>query len=238
MAISALIGTDAPKAIKDALREYGFALYELERDRSLPSPIASHADTIAFTLGKKIFISKDYLSRLPSLYSTLADSGFDVIGCEKSLGSRYPEDIAYNVATVGKTAFGKFDFVAAEIKEELIKSGFSLCNVKQGYAKCSTLVLNESALITADAGIAKAARECEIEVLLVSEAKNEIALAGYAHGFIGGASGVLRDTVFFCGNAKLHPDFEKIKGFCEGKGIKIVSLCSSPIYDVGGILFL
>ena len=44
-------------------------------------------------------------------------------------------------------------------------------------------------------------------------------------------------TVFFCGDAKKHQDYDKIYDFCSACGYEIISLSDEPLYDVGTIFF-
>ena len=56
--------------------------------------------------------------------------------------------------------------------------------VKQGYAKCSTVLVNEQACITADTSIAAAVKQCGLDVLQIRPGFVE--LPGYPYGFLGG----------------------------------------------------
>ena len=238
MSLLALIGVDAPKEIKNALLARGFELFELARYGRLPLPIRSHADTLIFTLENKIFVSRAYFEENRTLFDILEKRGCSIIPCECELGGEYPEDIAFNVATVGRYAFGRFDFVAQEIKRELVDRGYALIDVKQGYAKCSTAIISDNAIITADSGIAKKASSLGIDVLKVSAAEGAIELEGYGYGFIGGACALFENTLYSCGNIELHPDYEAIKTFCNAHGVSLCSLTDGKLYDVGGILFI
>jgi hypothetical protein len=238
MSTLALIGIHAPKKIKNALSALGFEIFELEPDVRLPLPIRSHADTLIFTLEDKIFVSRAYFENNPALFEELKALGYIIVPCECELGSEYPKDIAFNVATVGKYAFGRFDFVVDEIKRELVDRGYTLIDVKQGYAKCSTAIISDNAIITADSGIAQKATSLGIDVLKVSAAEGMIELEGYGYGFIGGACALFDNTLYFCGNIELHPDFEAIRDFCEAHGVALCSLSDGKLYDVGGILFI
>ena len=238
MSLLALIGVDAPKEIKNALLARGFELFVLARDGQLPLPIRSHADTLIFALEDKIFVSRAYFEKNRALFDTLEKRGCSIIPCKCELGGEYPEDIAFNVATIGRYAFGRFDFVAQEIKRELVDRGYTLIDVKQGYAKCSTAIIGDNAIITADSGIAKNAAALGIDVLKVSAAEGAIELEGYGYGFIGGACALFENTLYSCGNVEIHPDFEAIRDFCEAHGVSLCSLTDDKLYDVGGILFI
>ena len=238
MSLLALIGVDAPKEIKNALLARGFELFVLTRDGRLPLPIRSHADTLIFALEDKIFVSHAYFEENRALFGELEKRGYEIITCERELGGEYPEDIAFNVATVDNYAFGRFDFVAQEIKRELVDRGYALIDVKQGYAKCSTAIIGDNAIITADSGIAKKAAALGIDVLKVSAAEGTIELEGYGYGFIGGACALFENTLYSCGNIELHPDYEAIKAFCDAHGVSLCSLTDGKLYDVGGIMFI
>lgn len=238
MSFLALIGVDAPKEIKNALSARGFKAFELARDGRLPSPIRSHADTLIFTLENKIFVSRAYFEENRNLFGELEKRAYSIILCERELGGEYPEDIAFNVAVVGRYAFGRFDFVAQEIKRELVDRGYALIDVKQGYAKCSTAIISDNAIVTADSGIAKKAAALGIDVLKVSAAEGTIELDGYGYGFIGGACALFDNTLYSCGNIELHPDFESIKTFCDAHGVSLCSLTDGKLCDVGGIIFI
>ena len=238
MSTLALIGTRAPKKIKNVLSAFGFEIFELEPDVRLPLPIRSHADTLIFTLEDKIFVSRAYFEKNRAFFGELEKRGYIIVPCKCELGGEYPKDIAFNVATVGRYAFGRFDFVAQEIKRELVDRGYALIDVKQGYAKCSTAIIGDNAIITADSGIAKKTAALGIDVLKVSAAEGAIELEGYGYGFIGGACALFENTLYSCGNIELHPDYEAIKAFCYAHGVSLCSLTDGKLYDVGGILFI
>ena len=56
-------------------------------------------------------------------------------------------------------------------------------------------------------------------------------------GFIGGASGLCGNRLFFSGDPLTHPDGEAIYDFCRKHGTKPVPLTSGKLFDGGGIIF-
>ncbi len=111
----------------------------------------------------------------------------------------------------------------------------NILHTNQSYAKCSTAVVGENAVITADAGICKICGMNDIDVLKISQ--GDILLDGYAYGFIGGCCGLIdKDTLVFSGNVKLHRDYENIKAFARNYHVELVSLGNEKLYDIGGIL--
>ena len=69
-------------------------------------------------------------------------------------------------------------------------------------------------------------------------ASGGISLPPYGTGFIGGASGVDGDTVYFTGDIMTHPDGARITDALSSRGAKCVSLCDGGLFDVGGIKFI
>ena len=105
--------------------------------------------------------------------------------------------------------------------------------VRQGYVRCSCVVLPDKALITEDEGIARAALEAGGEVLLVKKA--DILLPGYDRGFIGGCCAVLEDKVLFFGRIEDHPSYAMIADFLSSRGCEAISLFDAPLRDCGGV---
>jgi hypothetical protein len=109
--------------------------------------------------------------------------------------------------------------------------------VKQGYTKCSTCVVGENAIITADASIANAALANSVETLLIRS--GHIALPGFDYGFIGGAAGLIDNSLLaVCGKLASHPDSGAIRAFCTARCVNIVELADRPLIDIGGIVTL
>ena len=98
------------------------------------------------------------------------------------------------------------------VLQELKKQDIELINVNQGYAKCSCAACS-SGVITADDSIFKTLCKQGINSLKITP--GHVTLTGYDYGFIGGASGVIDGKLTFFGDVSKHPDFSKIKEFCE-----------------------
>jgi hypothetical protein len=85
-------------------------------------------------------------------------------------------------------------------------------------------------------GIANKLRNLGVNVLLIEP--GHISLPPYEYGFIGGASGVCGDKVYFLGNIKLHPDGERMEKFIRDAGLIPVNLSDEPLVDLGGLMFI
>ena len=148
---------------------------------------------------------------------------------------RYPRDIAYNAACTGRFLIHNLKYTAPLILEEAEKAKIKLIDVPQGYAKCSTVVLDKNSIITYDRGIAGKCKECGgPKVLLVSP--GHVHLEGYNTGFLGGASGRVGDEIVFSGDLSAHPDFHAIVEFIEERGLKCKWFPEFPLTDIGSII--
>ncbi len=193
----------------------------------IDSRTAYHADLSLCVLGDTVVCA-------PSLYEKIEKiDNFNIIKGESEPQEPYPNDVLYNAAVVGKHIFCNLNATDRILVDIAKKNGFSLINVKQGYARCSTLPITDSALITSDKGIYSAAFNLGLDVLLVSN--EDILLEGYPNGFIGGTGGVFENRMFFCGDITQHRDFEKIKEFCGKYSVEIV-YTSEPLRDFGSVL--
>ena len=230
--MNAIIDGRMSKKAKARLSER-FSLIELPPYPLLDKRVASHPDMLMLYSSGKLFVCKDYLM---SSGDILKIDGTKIIECDVSLKSEYPFDIAFNSFISSKCLFGSIRYTARELLDFSCEQGINQCNVKQGYSKCSTVVLGDDGIITADKSIYEAYKKISGNALLISP--DGVALNGYDRGFIGGASGVCNKEVFFCGDIGLHPDSEKIIDFCNDLGYTVTSLSDEPLYDVGTIIFI
>ncbi len=221
----AYISQNADKRILNALAVEGFETVLLSPFAALCEPTDTHADMLLCAVGTSIFKHALY---------PLAGEHF--INVTEDIGAKYPNDILLNIAIVGTHVFCNEKHASATVLEYLRELGYNIHHVSQGYAHCSTCILSEHAIITADSSIAMGAEKAGIDVLLISV--GNISLPPYDYGFIGGASGVCGDRVYFCGSLDHHPDGDKIREFCLKHHKTVVELCDSPLADIGGILFI
>ena len=229
----AFLSSNSPEILTKTLSQRGIPVVTLPPFSLLQKPVASHADMLLLACEKTLFVHKDYAF---SSSEALKNAFGDTVFIDEPISSEYPHDILLNIAIVGGEVFANVNFASKTVLSFLEKQGKRIHNVKQGYAHCSTCIVNDKAIITADVGIANAAQKAGIDVLKISS--GNISLSGYDHGFIGGASGYDSKHVYFCGSLEFHPDGESIKSFCQKHGKIVVELSSSPLVDVGGILFV
>lgn len=190
-----------------------------------------HADMQALRIKDKLFINeecKELISKLKSL-------NVSFITCEK-IGERYPYNIALNAALIGNRLLCLEKALHPKVKEYCHKSGIEIINVNQGYAKCSTLLLDENSIITDDESIHKASVNAGIDTLLIE--KGDIYLDDENYGFIGGASTMIGETVYFFGDINKHRNADKIIKFINEKNKTYECINSGSLIDIGSIIIL
>ncbi len=226
-----------PYEAEKLLTAFGHRTLRLPPHPALPLPVASHPDMLLFFAPEAIFSTKSYYQIAKRELNEISEAyGSPICFIEKEYGNAYPNDVLLNALPLRKNLFCNTNAVA----KELLDLGLVPCHVKQGYAKCSALPLGDNAMITADASIATCAKENGIDVLKIQA--GHIALPGYDYGFIGGCASFAPrgkiNTVFFCGDASKHPDYNAIKQFCKLHGFEIISLSNIDLCDVGTIFII
>lgn len=213
------IGCDVSQKMRETLEKLNIPYSVMPSNPSLPHPINSHPDMSAVTVCEKTFSSGGLAE-----FFGCTDTG-------EAFGKSYPYDVLFNgFVLCGKLFCHKKTFSKA-VLQFAEDNGIEVINVKQGYAKCSTIVLGNTGIITADKGIADLAKSL-CKVLLTDE--GGILLPPYDYGFIGGASFVLGDKVFFFGDIKKHKNADIITNFISECGYTSVSLSDEPLCDFGG----
>ncbi len=201
----------------------------IEANEHIGYAVKYHADMAAIHLGEEKILLDSNQQKLGCI---LKEKGFSVHFTAKQVKGEYPNDIALNFAVFGKNFLGKVA-CADESLMKLTQSYNRIC-VKQGYAKCSCLVVSDNAIITDDESIYNALVNNGVDALLIS--KGDVHLEGHDYGFIGGAScKISADEVLFFGDITKHRDYKIIADFIEKYGCKIISL-DFPLSDFGGII--
>lgn len=190
-----------------------------------------HADMQLCIIKNKAFIPEC----CRSIENKLTECGYDVVVCS-SLSKVYPHNVSLNIALIGNRLFCKSSALDNKIMDYTKTENLDIINVNQGYTKCSTLILNDNAIITADPTIYDTALKQGIEALRISS--GDIQLEGAEYGFIGGCSGVINDTVYFFGDISKHKDSLEIINFLANHNMKYVCLGDSELKDIGGFVLL
>ncbi len=192
--------------------------------------VATHADMAVLHLGAENIILD---RRQAELKNKLQRIGMTVYETDEKISGSYPNDIKLNFAVLGNQVIGNFKYADKQLRS-LVFDKYKI-DVRQGYCKCSVLVVKKNAVITDDESTHRKMSQNGIDSLLIS--KGDISLHGHEYGFIGGASGKIssNDVVFF-GDIKKHRDFEVIKAFLSKYECNFLCTDESPLRDIGGII--
>lgn len=228
-----LISSEAGKNIISELEKMDIEVIRVPPCNDIQEPVSRHPDMLFHHLGDNKIVY--YKNACQSVCKRLNELGFELIESRKTLTADYPDDIALNAARIGSSLICNEKHLDKTISTYCNINNIHIINVKQGYAKCSTVVIDEKSIITADSSIEAEAEKNGIEVIKTRE--GFISLPGYDYGFIGGCCGKLsKDTVAFCGDIKNHPDYDAIKKFLNNRGIEIKMLGKERLKDIGSII--
>ena len=208
----------ADNKIKEYLSNAGYNVVEIEGSTAIDEAIAYHPDIYMCNLGKP----------LPGNASCIFH------GDAQKLTKDYPGHAIYNGCSTGKYFLHNLKITDSQLLSAVDQLDLIKVHVPQGYAKCNILVVDESSIITSDLGIAKAATNTDLNVLVID--KGQVVLDGYPYGFLGGASGKVGNVILFNGDLSKHSNFLEVKRFIEDRGFEIKYFEGYPLTDIGSII--
>lgn len=225
-----IIDRKMPEQAKETLASFG-EIIDLATSGITYEAISGHPDIFFFMSSSLLIASPN----LPAEYfRTLDEKKVRYIKGDSPVGVKYPETARYNASGSQSYLIHRLDITEKRILD--YSGEKQTIHVNQGYCRCSLLPLKTDSFITSDVGIYKKLKETGLEVLHVSS--ESVVLPGLKHGFIGGACGVMDNTVFLCGSLSYHPQGGEIRSFLNKNGYKILELYDGPLFDAGSILFL
>ena len=215
----------------------GFRVRKCPPFKKLSAALSSHPDMLMAKIGNRIISSVSYCESYPYLFSDIREFSplTDITFSDENISEKYPGDAIFNALSVGKYVFLKEDTASRAVIDFSKKSGLEIISVKQGYPACTTLAFGNSA-ITADRGMQKALLKFGINVTLIDN--GDISLPTHEYGFIGGASGVYKNEVYFLGDIKTHRNSDIILKAIEKENFLPISLSDEPLRDLGSIIFI
>lgn len=209
------------------------------KNKDLYYEIDGHPDIFACDLGEVVIIEPNFYEQKIKDIKSLSNK--KIVKGKTSLKEKYPYDIAYNFVKVGRYFIGNINAMDSVLKEYALKMNLKLIDVKQGYAKCSVLKIDEKNIITSDDSIYNSLTKIkEIDSIKISQ--KGIFLSDRYDGFIGGASAVFNGIIYFFGNIKKLDDYKKINDFLNQKNIKYKNLLKDinkfedKLWDFGGFI--
>ena len=222
-----LVNHKIPESAEDIISQYGRVI-RIPAFEKLAYPVDAHPDMQAVNINGKHFIHGSNTA----LAAILEAHGIPCAVTEAPVGAEYPRDVALNLFSVKDTLFANMKYASPEVTEFAEAHGITSVHVKQGYAKCSSMLLGD-AVVSADRSIYNAAVLRGIDTLLISA--GNIGIEKYDTGFIGGASCLLCDgKVGVFGSLGSHPDHAEIRAFADKRGFEITELCEGALFDYGG----
>jgi radical SAM superfamily enzyme len=219
----------ADKAFIDYMKTRGTVILVPNDDR-FDSRISSHPDLVISILDDSLIIDENAHI---NIYKQLEALGVPYVVGNSRLAAVYPQDIAYNAVITKDFLIHNLDYTDTLLSMHSTYTNKKLIPVKQGYTKCSTVVVNNDSVITSDQGIYQAAKDF-MNILLIKQ--GHVFLEGYDSGFLGGASASFDDTVVFHGDLSKHPDFLRISSFLEAAQKRLHYFKEFPLTDIGSIL--
>ncbi len=216
------INSDLPAAIAEKLSDK-YDIRKLPSCDALAKPVSKHADMLTGVLDGRLIVTQSYYEKNAAIFADC-----DPIITDERHGEKYPADILLNFIDTKNAVIGYGKALTKLINKPVIY-------VKQGYARCSTLICRDFA-VSADAGILSALSSLGYDTIQISP--GHIDLPGYDFGFIGGASFVDGDDVYFFGSLSYHPDGDKIKEFIISHGAELHELDDKPLLDLGGAVII
>jgi len=227
---TAIISPDASKDIYNNLKKLDIEPLGIHRTDKVKRQLSGHPDIQLFIHKNSAFCHPD----IPHPFIKKIEKRIEIILCPSILSSEYPEDIPYNIACTGLISFHNIHFTDRLILDFHKTEKIKIAHVNQGYAKCSTMILDFNTIITDDKSIHKKAQLNGLNSLLIN--KGYVDLPGFNYGFIGGASGTTGENILLTGSIDHHPDYYIIMEFIEKANKKVVYLSQDRITDIGSIL--
>lgn len=234
---SVLISSDYPDISDVLLNKFNINTIQVQRNNLLSDDIASHPDCVFVQLNNNTAVSDRTVYTNIVNYLTIGENvfKFSLVNCSGNICSPYPEDVRLNVRVISDMILCNTKYVDKTIKDFADKYNYRLIHCNQGYVACSTVLLNNNALITDDESIYCSAQKNAIDSILIN--KGSVKLKGRDYGFIGGTYGMIgKNLLAFTGNLDTHSDAELIKSFLKKHSVDYIELNDGPLIDIGGII--
>jgi len=202
-------------------------------DNPLVDPrLSGHADLSVLHLGGNRAAVSPYLLAAP-FAGQLSELGMELTAARSVQCPEYPNDAGLNVCRVG--GFLIFDPHTADACVTELWRELTPVECRQGYSRCSVCVVDGCSIITADPGIAAAARRAGIAF---HEVRPGLAgLEGFGQGFIGGAAFRLGGGILaFTGRISDAEERAGIENFIGERGLRADYLTDGPLIDIGGAI--
>ena len=229
-----IINREAPCEIKKTLLQFGYEIILSADIKGNNSPIKFHPDIQLHVLAENNIVCApncyDY-------YKSVLSDKINLLKGKTKIGVTYPDDCAYNVARVGEYIICNTNITDKTILDFYCDKK-TIIHVNQGYSKCNICIIDDNTILTEDIGIHNTILENNFDLKSYLIPKGSITLKNFPYGFIGGASGKIKNNLFWYGNISAHPDYNIISRIARRRGINIISLSENQVEDFGSIIYL
>ncbi|WPC41358.1 DUF6873 family GME fold protein [Clostridium sp. JS66] len=218
---------------KGNLKKLGYEILICPPSNLLYEAVCGHPDILLHIISEDTIMvhkdmNKEFVDKLISI-------NFKVVFSQNNLQEKYPYDILLNSVNMPNLFVHNLKYTDPNLM--LYVKDKKTINVKQGYTKCSTAIVNDKAIITSDKSIAKALISENIDVLLLPP--GDILLPGLNYGFIGGCCGLLnKNSMAFYGNLKNYLYEDEVIKFLEKYDVNPIYLSSGKLIDRGSIFIV
>ena len=224
-----IVAENFPEEAAEKLKAYG-KVVRTRANKNLLKGLDTHTDILVHPLPKgEIVVDRDNLEYYKNIFPDKK-----ILPSHSILSKEYPKDVSLNAFTFKNYFIHNLKYTDKFLLNYYKESGYDLVNIKQGYAKCSSLVTDDF-IITSDGGIYESLRDF-IPIYKIDH--KQIKLQNFNYGFIGGAIGVLGKKIFFTGDFSHHSSHEEILKIINKYKYEIEILSKDQIEDFGSIYFI
>ena len=228
-----IVDANAPKSFFTYLQNNNIKYVKSAFLQNTVDAVSTHPDMQICKIDSKIFVCE------PTLYSyyseMLKEYNVKIIKGSTKISGTYPYDIAYNVVITEKFLMHNTPYTDKFIENYAVDTGVSIYNVKQGYTKCASCVIDSNAIITSDVGIHNICVQNGVDSLFIE--KDKIKLGNRDDGFFGGCCGMTDyKKMLFCGDVTSHKSYSEILKFASKYGVSIISSSNEVLTDIGSII--
>lgn len=194
--------------------------------------VADHPDLQIHPLDLETFVaSKDSYAYYKE---RLEPYGLKVLEAKTYLDKTYPKDCSLNVGRVKKYYLTNDKAIDSSLERELKARGLEAIYVKQAYAKCSTIPINDF-IITSDIKIHRSLAKKQIKSYLIGY--GHISLDGFDSGIIGGTCGMINQSqILFTGNIEKYKYYKELMNILEIEEIEALYPKDVDLVDLGSII--
>ncbi|MDF3001342.1 MAG: hypothetical protein K0Q48_1461 [Bacillota bacterium] len=134
------LSEDAQDALKHYIRLKGHQIVEIKRTTAVYEAVSAHSDLYLCRIKNERILSPEQNAKIGSM---LRARGISYTIGSPLKGSRYPDNIAYNAAWAGSYLIHNLKYTDPAILKKTEELGLETVHVKQGYTKCSLVVVDE-----------------------------------------------------------------------------------------------